>query len=406
MPKFKYAARDGAGKQTNGVLDAPDTGAAAAALKARGLSVLSVTAAGGWGGGSAKEARARARPADLALFTRQFATMLDAGLPVMECLDILAEQADDPGFKTCLGKVRGDVRGGSDLSGAMGKFPKAFPPLYSNMVRAGEASGQLDVIFNRLADYLEANESLKRKIKSAMTYPAVSLGLVLIITVFLLLFIVPKFEEMFNKMHVPLPLPTRMVLAVSAFLGSWTGGGLSLAFIVCAFIAYVMARKTPKGRLVIDMAFLRMPIFGPLFQKVAVSRFTRTFSTMLKSGVAILQALDIVASTSGNAVLERVVEDAKQGVRQGQMLAEPLATHPIFPAMVVRMIATGEKSGALEILLEKVAEFYDEQVDAGVESLTAMIEPLMLAVMGVLVGGIVLAIFLPIMEMQKHVGRK
>ena len=407
MAKFKYVARDNQGKAVNGVIDAGDSGSAGVALRGRGLTVLSVSAAGGlFKAGAAKEAKARARTADLALFTRQFATMLNAGLPVMECLDILTEQIDDPGFKACLNRVRGDVRGGSDLSGAMGKFAKAFPPLYTNMVRAGEASGQLDTIFQRLADYLEANERLKRKIKSAMTYPVVSLGLVACITIFLLVYIVPQFKDMFEKLGATLPLPTRMVMSISAFLTSWVGGGLSLLAVVGLFVTYRTMRKTPAGRLAIDSAFLKTPVFGPLFQKVAVGRFARTFATMLKSGVAILQSLDIVAATSGNAVLERVVEDAKQGVRQGQMLAEPLAKHEIFPPMVVRMIATGEKSGALEVLLEKVAEFYDEQVDAGVESLTAMIEPIMLGVMGVVVGGIVLSIFLPILELQQSIGKK
>jgi len=346
----------------------------------------------------------RVKSQDLVIFTRQFATMIGAGLAVMECLDILAEQADDPGFKACLYKICNDVRSGTDLSAALGRHPKIFVDIYVNMIRAGEASGQLDTILTRLAGFLEASESLKRKIKSAMTYPIISLTMVIGISIFLLVFIIPKFESIFSTMGVELPLPTKITLATSAFMQqAWYVIVLVMGAIP---VAYKLIGRTKKGRYMLDAAFLKLPVFGDLFQKVAVSRFARTFATLLRSGVAILGALEIVSSTAGNAVLQEAVDASRESIRQGEPLAKPLADTTIFPPMVVRMIQVGERSGALEVLLEKISDFYDEQVDATVESLTSLIEPLMIGIMGLLVGGIVLSIFLPIFKMQQAVGKK
>jgi len=409
MPTFKYIARDANGNRVEDKIDAKDADAASEALKRLSLTVLSMDKEGGglfslsFGGGAKRDPKPRVSGADLVIFTRQFATMIGAGLPVMECLDILAEQADDPGFKAGLYKICNDVRSGTDLSSALARHPRVFTDIYINMIRAGEASGQLDTILMRLAEYMEASESLKRKIKSAMTYPAISLIMIFGITGFVLVFIIPKFKKIFSDMGVELPLPTRIVLAISTVLTDYWY--ILIGVIVVAIVGIIQFKRTPKGRYVWDGLMLKMPVFGDLFQKVAISRFARTFATLLRSGVAILGALDIVASTAGNAILEEAVSASREAIRQGETLAKPLSDSPIFPPMVVRMIQVGEKSGALETLLEKISEFYDDQVDATVEALTSLIEPLMIGVMGFIVGGIVLSVFLPIFKMQQALGK-
>jgi type IV pilus assembly protein PilC len=403
MPKFKYTAIDEAGKRVQDTVSAENQSAASAALRRLGLQVQSIQQEKGSlfsaGAGGQRTPRARVSSQDLVIFTRQFSTMIGAGLPVMECLDILAEQADDPGFKAVLKQIGNDVRSGSDLSEALGKHPRVFPDIYVNMIRAGEASGQIDIILTRLAEYQEATEALKREIKSAMTYPVISLIMVFGITGFLLVFIIPKFEAMFTQMAIDLPLPTKITLGTSAFMQDYWY--LILIGAAAAIVGIQMMKKTPSGKYTWDSMMLKMPVFGQLFQKVALSRFSRTFSTLLRSGVPILQALQIVAQTSGNSILERAINDSRESIRQGENLAAPLANYAIFPPMVVRMIQVGERSGALETLLEKISEFYDQQVSATVDALTSLIEPLMIGVMGILVGGIVLSIFLPIFEMQK-----
>jgi type IV pilus assembly protein PilC len=405
MPNFKYVARDSSGSKVEDSIEAADTKVARQMLKRMGLNVLTITekkkgfSLNLLSFGSPKP---RATPTDLVLFTRQFATMVEAGLPVVEILEILSEQVDDKGFKIVVEDIRQSVRAGSDLSTAMGKYPKVFPTLYSNLVKAGEASGDLDVILKRLASYLEKNLSLIRKIKSAMTYPVISLGLILIITVGLMVFIVPQFVDIFNKMGATLPLPTRIVVAISdTMVEYWY---MCLMIMTGLVVAFVMVKRTAKGRLILDGMKLKLPIFGELFKKVAVSRFARTFSTMLRSGVPMLGALDIVAGTAGNGVVENALISARDAVRHGESLAAPLSECPVFPPMVVRMISVGERTGSLEGLLEKVADFYDEQVDAAVETLTAVIEPVMLGIMGFVVGGVVVAIFLPILEISGNIG--
>lgn len=340
----------------------------------------------------------------LAIFTRQFSTMIGAGIPVLECLDILEEQAEDPGFKTVCQKIIEDVRGGSDLSQALGKHTVVFDRIYVNMIKAGEASGQLDTILKRLAEYMEATEQLKREIKGAMTYPVVSLVMILGITIFLLVFIIPKFESIFDALNVDLPLPTVIVLGLSKVVTSYLlQVSMMMAGIVCIIKWW---KATDSGGYTWDRLMLKMPVFGELMQKIALSRFSKTFATLLRSGVPILGALEIVSATAGNRVVEEAVSNARESIRQGENLAKPLADSPVFPPMVVRMIAIGEKSGALEQLLEKISEFYDQQVEAMVESLTSLIEPLMIGVMGMIVGGIVLSVFLPIFKIQEALRRK
>jgi type IV pilus assembly protein PilC len=421
MPKFKYVARDAAGKRVAQTVDGTSKEEVLNNLKSQNLTVLSVSEEGG--GGGAPAGKPGAAPAKggwmnmsfgsvqpkvsgemLVIFTRQFSTMIGAGIPVLECLNILQEQAEDPGFKTALGQIVEDVRGGSDLSQGLAKHPKCFERIYINMIKAGEASGQLDTILSRLAEYLEATEKLKREIKGAMTYPVVSLVMIFGITIFLLVFIIPKFQEIFKALKVELPLPTVIVLGISKTLTNYWAQALII--IVGIFMMIKWWKSTDSGGYTWDRLMLRAPVFGQLLQKVALSRFSKTFATLLRSGVPILGALEIVASTAGNRVVEEAVNNARESIRQGENLAKPLGESPVFPPMVVRMIAIGEKSGALEQLLEKISEFYDQQVEAMVESLTALIEPLMIGVMGFIVGGIVLSVFLPIFKIQEALQKK
>ena len=346
----------------------------------------------------------RIKSQDMVVFTRQMATMLAAGIPLMECLEILQEQAEDRGFQLALGEVVSDVRSGSDLSEALRKHPKLFTRIYVNMVKAGEASGQLEEILDRLAEYAEAAEHLKSEIKSAMMYPVVSMVMICGITLFLLVGIVPRFSKIFKALKVPLPAITKALLLTSdtmrKYWYAWFGG------IVAIVVFAIMYFKTEKGARHKDILMVKMPVFGELFKKVAISRFARTFSTLIQSGVPILGALEIVANTAGNKLIEEAVLDASESVRQGETLAKPLARNKIFPPMVTRMISIGEKSGALETLLEKISEFYDQQISATVKSLTSLIEPLMIATMGIIVGTIVLAMFLPIFKIQEALKKK
>ena len=321
-------------------------------------------------------------------------------------MDQTAQQAEDPGFKLIMTRVVEDVRAGIDLSQALGKHKRVFKDIYTNMIRAGEASGQLDDILLRLAEYQESSEKLKQRIKSAMTYPIVSICLVLLIAGALLIFIIPQFKTIFISLlgsADKLPLPTKVVLAMSDFVrAKWW---VVLGSVFGLWVAIRLWKSTKGGAYMWDRIMLGMPIFGPLVGKIALSRFSQTFSTLLRSGVNILGALDIVAATSGNKVLEKAVLAARESIRAGEPLARPLSESPVFPPMVVRMVAIGEKSGALENLLAKISQFYDEQVAAAVESLTSLIEPLMIGVMGVVVGGMVLAVFLPILTIQGEMAR-
>jgi len=411
MPAYKYSARDRDGRTVTGIVSGKSQADAVADLRKRNLIVLDVRETlGGKGGGkkSLLGGLTKARPSvtkdQLVIFTRQLATMISAGVPLLESLEVLQEQADTPGFRVVLDGVIDSVRGGTDLSTALERFAKVFPSIYISMVRAGEVSGQLDDILVRLAEYLEASAKLKRDIRAAMTYPVISLVLVVGITMFLMVGIVPKFKEIFDTLEIDLPTLTQGVLGVSFALKDHF-------MMVCAGFAgvaalFVIWKRTAAGRKQWDWIVLHIPVFGPLFQKVALSRFSRTFATLIKSGVPILGALEIVSETAGNRIISDVVDNAKENVRQGHTLAEPLMESKVFPPMVTRMVQIGEKSGSLEQLLEKISDFYDDQVSAAVKTLTSMIEPIMIGIMGFLVGGIVLAVFLPIFELQKQLGAR
>jgi type IV pilus assembly protein PilC len=405
--KFTFEAKDAAGKVVKGAVSAESQSEAVADLRRRNLTPTEVTKSSGFGswfqkgkGGKKPMAkRAWCKKGELEVFTRQLSTMLGAGIPLLEALEILADQAESPGMAFCLDRVVNDIRSGSDLSKAMEPHHRVFSHIYASMVRAGEASGQLDIILTRLAEYLEASAHLRSEIKSAMTYPVISLVLVIGIASFLMIGIVPSFKPVFDSLEVELPALTVYIMNIAFFMRDYwylIFGGMA-----AALFGLKVACKTPKGAYIKDQVMLRVPVFGILFKKVALSRFARTFSTLVKSGVPILGAMEIVSDTSGNLVISRIVDGARDSVKNGDSLSDPFSKSTVFPPMVVKMMAIGERSGALDALLEKIAEFYDQQVEAEVKGLTSMIEPIMIAIMGVVVGGIVLAVFLPIFKLQE-----
>ncbi len=429
MPNYKYSAIGADGRTVRGSLQASSQPALVEELRKRNLMPLKIDDKGG--GGRATETSSSPGPAadapaapvssgakrglfavrpgvrrreETVLFTRQLATMIGAGIPMLESLEILHEQAESKQFALLLDRVIGEVRGGQDLSTAISRHPKVFNDVYVSMIKAGEASGQIDDILDRLADYMEASQRLKRDIKSAMTYPVVSLVMIMGITAFLMMGIVPKFKDVFSSLEVDLPGLTRAILAISDFTQeNWP---MIMGAMVLAGLLVHVYKRTDRGSRHWDWLMLRLPVFGALFRKVGLSRFSKTFSTMLKSGVPILGALDIVADTAGNRIIKDAVIKARESVRQGDTLARPLSESPVFPPMVTRMIGIGEKTGSLEQLLEKISEFYDEQVRATVKALTSLIEPIMIAVMGVMVGTICLSVFLPIFELQKQLAAR
>jgi type IV pilus assembly protein PilC len=396
MAVFTYEARSTDGKKIDGSLKAADRNSAIDQIKKKNLTVVQLNEDTGIAAKRTlfgRPPRAKVKTKDICILTRQLSTMISAGIPLLESLEILCEQASDPGFRRVMDRVIERVRSGTDFSTALGEHPKIFSNIFVNMVKAGEVSGNLDVILTRLAEYLEAIEEIKREVKSAMVYPTVSLVMILSITIGLVVGIVPKFQAIFTSLGMTkLPWITQMQFIV-AILGT--------AALVTGFILF---KRSKAGQRIWHRFLLNMPVFGQLFRKVAISRFARTFSTLIQSGVPILGALDIVAGTAGNVIIESAVLKAKDAVSRGETLGEPLAATKVFPPMVTRMIAIGEKTGALEKLLAKISEFYDAEVKAGVKALTSLIEPLMIGVMGILVGGIVLAIFMPIIELQKKLG--
>jgi type IV pilus assembly protein PilC len=325
--------------------------------------------------------------------------MVDAGIPILQALNALEEQTSHPLFKKVLGTMQDDIRHGSSLSAAFGRHPQVFNTLYINMVKVGETGGVLSTVLDRVSTYMEKTLKLQRKVKSALIYPAVVISMAIIITIVLLVKVVPTFATIYQNFDQELPGMTQLLIGISGVLKNqllWWVGGLILAV-----IGLRQWHKTEKGALAIDGAILRMPLFGPLIKKVAISRFSRTLATLVQSGVPILEALDIVGKTIGNKVLEVVVDEVKNCVREGESIATPLARSPVFPSMVTRMIGIGEKSGQMEKMLSKISEFYDDQVDAAVEGLTSIIEPLIIGVLGIVIGFIVIALFLPIINITR-----
>jgi len=396
---FAYKARDKAGKVVTGTVEA-DT-AAAVATKLKGMSYAPISIdqhkAGlntelkipGMG---AKKVKLK----DLAIFSRQFATMINAGLSLLRALNILAEQTENSELARVLGEVRNDVETGNALSAAMQKHPKVFPPLMVNMTKAGEIGGFLDSVLLQVAENYEAEVKLRSKVKSAMTYPIVVLVMALLCVTAMLIFIVPVFAKMFDDLGAKLPAPTQLLVFLSNQMR--TIAPMLLVAIIAFFFVWKRIKNKPQVRNVVDPLKLKAPVFGTLFQKIALSRFARNLGTMMKSGVPILQSLDIVADTTGNVVVGRAVRDVQESVRTGEALSKPLEQHSVFPPMVVQMMAVGEDTGALDTMLLKISEFYDQEVEATTESLTALLEPVMIGLLGGIVGAMIIALYMPIFK--------
>ncbi|MCD4676131.1 MAG: type II secretion system F family protein [Desulfobacula sp.] len=339
----------------------------------------------------------KVKESEVIIFSRQFSTMIDAGLPLLQCLDILQSQQENPTFKKNLKKIKESVESGETFADSLKKFPKVFNELFINMVAAGEAGGILDIILKRLSAYMEKMAKLKRQVKGAMTYPIITIIVAVIVVAIILVFVIPVFSDMFTDFGATLPAPTLMVMALSDFvIGNIVyiiGGIIATSFLIRRVYA------SDKGRILMDDMFLRLPVIGILIRKVAVAKFTRTTSTMLSSGVSILETLDIVAKTSGNKIIEFAIQDVKTGISEGRSMADPLLESGVFPSMVCSMISVGESTGALDTMMEKIADFYDDEVDQAVKNLTDMIEPFMLVFLGVIVGGLVISMYLPIFTM-------
>lgn len=404
MANFAWEGRTRAGKVQKGTMEAPDSNAVSAALRRQGIMASSVKEKGK---GLDMEIKIpgfepKVTTKDLVVFTRQFATMIDAGLPLVQCLDILGKQQDNRTFKNILIAVKENVESGSTFADALKKHPKAFDELYVNLVAAGEVGGILDTILNRLAAYIEKALKLKKQVKSAMTYPATIVGIAVVVIAVILVFVIPAFEKMFADFGSALPAPTQIVINLSNFVQSYIL--VILGAIVVLIFAFKKIYATPKGRDYIDNMSLKLPIFGILIRKVAVAKFTRTLGTMISSGVPILDGLEIVAKTAGNKTVEKAIYKVRQSISEGKTIAEPLEKSGVFPPMVCQMIAVGEQSGAIDTMLNKIADFYDDEVDDAVSNLTAMMEPLLMLFLGTTVGGLVIAMYLPIFKLAGTVG--
>ncbi|MGD9825953.1 type II secretion system F family protein [Desulfobacter sp.] len=342
------------------------------------------------------------KESDVIIFARQFSTMIDAGLPLLQCLDILCSQQENPTFKKQLKHIKESVESGETFADSLKKYPKTFNELFINMISAGEAGGILDVILQRLSAYAEKMAKLKKQVKGAMTYPGITLAVAVIVVGVILVFVIPVFEKMFADMGAALPIPTQMVVTLSNFVVGHIG--LMILGLICTVFLFKQTYKSKKGRIFLDDMFLRLPVVGILIRKVAVAKFTRTTATMISSGVSILDALDIVGKTAGNKIIEFAISDVKVGISEGRSMADPLLESGVFPSMVCSMIAVGESTGALDTMMTKIADFYDDEVDQAVKNLTDMIEPFMLVFLGVVVGGLVIAMYLPIFTMANAIG--
>ena len=396
MPVFTYKGTNKAGTKVTGERTANTKDELKASLRREQINVSKLSEKGkefnipSFGSGVDSK--------ELAIFTRQFSVMIDAGLPLVQCLEILAGQQENKTFQKILNGTRASVEGGTTLSAAMKQYDKVFDALYYNMVEAGETGGILDTILQRLSSYIEKNVKLKRAVKSAMIYPIAVLGIAGSVIILLLWKVVPIFITLFNGLGVDLPLPTRIVIMMSNFVGS-IYGLLILVFFVGIIFAGKFWYGTPQGRYAIDSVLLKLPLIGMLLRKIAVARFTRTLGTLISSGVPILEGLDITARTSGNAVVERAITQTRKAVEAGRSLVEPLKETDVFPGMVTQMIGVGEQTGAMDAMLQKIADFYEDEVDAAVKDLLTAMEPIMIVVLGVVVGGIVISMYLPLFSL-------
>lgn len=400
MNTYQYTAKDKSGHTVIGILEGASEAEVAEGLHKKELVVVSIKPA------KAKALKAKDKKVkldDLVIFSRQLATMIDAGIPLVQSLGILGEQIENPNLKNVVIMLRQDIEAGMSFCDALAKHPNVFSELFINMTRAGEASGMLDEVLDRLATYLEKTASLTRKVHSSLIYPAVVVTMAILITAVLLLKVVPTFKGIFDILGGQLPLPTRILIGVSNILRK----GFLFVMGLLALFSFLFKRyiSTEKGRYNFDRRQLKLPVLGTLFRKVAIAKFSRTFSTLVRSGVSVLNALDIVGKTSGNKVVEEALVNCRSAVRDGESISRPLSKSGVFPPMVCRMIGVGEQTGQLEKMLTKIADFYDEQVDAAVAGLTSMIEPMVIAFLGIVIGSIVIALFMPIFKITELVGK-
>ncbi len=399
MPAYAWKGKNRLGEIQEGVIVAETRDGGAATLKRNGIQVISIKPQGAAGGKSLGSVKAK----ELAIFTRQFSVMIDAGLPLVQCLEILGAQQADKGFQKIIAAVRKDVEQGATLQTALSKHPKAFNDLYVNMVGAGEAGGILDVILQRLSGYIEKAVKLTAKVKGAMTYPITVIIIAIVVVAIIMVKVIPVFSQMYEGMGSSLPFPTIICIAISNVL-------INYFYVVLIFIALVwfglrQYYKTPTGHLQIDTFILKIPVIGELLRKVAVARFCRTLGTLTSSGVPILEGMDITARTAGNLVIQNAIMKSREAVEQGRNIAGPLAETKVFPPMVVQMVGVGEATGALDAMLSKVADFYEDEVDNAVAAMTAMMEPLIIAVLGGIIGFIVIAMYLPIFNLANVMGK-
>lgn len=398
MPEFKYTVHTKAGKEIKGELEADDLESATSLLTRQGFKIGKIKA-------KPKELKLFAEKVtqkDIVVFTRQFSVMINAGLPLVQCLNLLASQSENKTFKKSINEIRKSVEAGDTFSDALRKQPKIFDTLYSNMIEAGEVGGILDKILVRLANYMEKAMKLKAKVKSALVYPLSIVVIAIVVVAFLMIFVIPTFAQMFTDLGGTLPGPTRLVMAISEIFQHYTH--IMIGVIIVFVIIFKRFYNTEKGRITIDTLVLKLPVFGLLIRKVAVAKFTRTLSTLISSGVPIIQGLDITARTAGQKVIENAILDTIDSIKEGQTIAAPLGRSQVFPPMVVQMINVGEETGALDTMLEKIADFYDDEVDAAVEALTALLEPMLMSFLGVVIGFIVIAMYLPIFKMADALG--
>lgn len=400
MPVFKWEGKIYGGGAQSGTLEAANEIAVRSQLRSQRIIPLKIS--------KVREKKpivifkAKVKAKNLAIFTRQLATMVDAGLPLVQSLDILADQEANPTLKEILNTVKTDVESGLTFAAALKKHPKIFNTLFTNMVVAGEEAGTLDIILNRLAVFIEKAEALRRKVKSALMYPAIVTFVAAVVVGILMVFVIPTFEKMFREANQKLPGLTQLVVDMSKFTRSHIL--IVLGALIALFFLFRYIRKTDTGKKATDAFLLKLPVFGILLRKVAVARFTRTLSTLMTSGVPILDGLNLVASTSGNKVIEDAIMAARENIKSGENIADPLARSKVFPTMVTRMISVGESTGALDQMLNKIADFYEDEVDTAVAGLTSMLEPIMIVFLGGVVGTIVIAMYLPIFNMANAIG--
>ena len=401
MPIYKWEGKAAKGVIKKGEMEAPSEAAIRISLRQQNIIPTKISSKG-------KEIKfsspfkKKVKQRSIGIFTRQLATMIDAGLPLVQSLEILSSQQDDKLFKEIIRGIREDVESGSTFAGALKKHPTTFNELFTNLVVAGEEGGILDTILTRLSNYIEKAEALKKKVKSALVYPATIVGVAVIVVMILMLFVIPVFETMFKSAGQSLPLPTLITLGLSKLIKKYVV--IIIPGLILCFYLFRKYYQTEKGKTLFDFLLLKSPVFGPLFQKIAVARFSRTLGTLVSSGVPILDGLNIVSKASGNKIIETAILNARASIREGETISEPLGRSGNFPPMVIQMISVGESTGALDSMLSKIADFYEEEVDVAVGNLTSLLEPLLMVFLGLVIGGVVISMYLPIFQMASAVG--